>query len=184
MSAFLYPYERVVAGGTESLSKIAKESWKLKPQSSAKPMPDYVPTPIQVDYKEACLILDLSPKASATLSRRCLQGMIRNFHGISKNRLIDEIAALKDIVDAQTWKAIDAVRSLGNIGAHMEKDIDTIVEVDANEAKLLIELIETLIDEWYVHRHARDERMQAIVVAAESKKDDKEKGKNATRAEK
>ena len=31
------------------------------------------------------------------------------------------------------WQAIDAVRSIGNIGAHMEKDINLIVDVDPEE---------------------------------------------------
>ena len=72
------------------------QSWNLIPPSSAKAFPDYVPKPIRDDYLEACLIRDLSPKASATLSRRCLQGMIRDFWGIKKTRLVDEIEAVKD----------------------------------------------------------------------------------------
>jgi len=39
-------------------------------------------------------------------------------------------------VDPLTWEAIDAVRKLGNIGAHMEKDINVIVDVDPEEAEL------------------------------------------------
>jgi hypothetical protein len=48
------------------------------------PLPDYIPEQIKDDYYEACSILNLSPKASATLARRCLQGMIRDFWGITK----------------------------------------------------------------------------------------------------
>ena len=100
----------------------------MEPDTSiqAKVFPDYVPAAIRADYLEACLVRDLSPKASATLSRRCLQGMIRDFWGIKKARLIDEIEALKDKTDELTWEAIDSVRSIGNIGAHMQKDIDLI----------------------------------------------------------
>lgn len=145
-------------------------SWKLKPQSSAKPIPKYVPSAIIADYNEACLIRDLSPKASATLARRCLQGMIRDYWGISKSRLVDEIKALEDKVDGSTWAAIDAVRNIGNIGAHMEKDINVIVDVDPEEAQLLIGLIEMLIKEWYVARHDRDERMKQLIALATEKK--------------
>ena len=60
------------------------EQWSLIPPSAARVFPDYVPQPIRDDYVEACNIRDLSPKASATLSRRCPQGMIRNFWGIVK----------------------------------------------------------------------------------------------------
>lgn len=93
------------------------ESWTLRPQAAVKILPDYVPAPILQDHREACLILDLSPKACATLSRRCLQGMIRDFWGIVKARLAVEIDALENRVDAQTWEAIDGVRHIGNIGA-------------------------------------------------------------------
>ena len=67
-------------------------------------------------------------------------------------RLIDEIEAIEDKVDPLTWKAIDAVRSVGNIGAHMEKDINVIVDVDPDEAAQLISLIEILIKDWYITR--------------------------------
>ncbi len=46
--------------------------WSLLPESEAKPFPDYIPQQLRNDYEEACLIRTKSPKASATLSRRCL----------------------------------------------------------------------------------------------------------------
>lgn len=143
----------------------------VAPRSGAKPQPAYVPAPLVEDYTEACLIRDLSPKASATLARRCLQGMIRDFAKISKKRLIDEVRALKAAVEdgtadravtPETVAAIDHVRSLGNIGAHMEADIDLIVPVDAGEAQAMIELIEMLFDEWYGARHRRNQRFEKI----------------------
>ncbi|WP_372445280.1 hypothetical protein [Clostridium estertheticum] len=44
-------------------------------------------------------------------------------------------------MDPLTWEAIDAVRTIGNIGAHMEKDINQIVDVESSEAALLIETL-------------------------------------------
>lgn len=150
-------------------SNMIKE-WNLIPASEAKVFPSFVPSPILNDYQEACLIKDLSPKASATLSRRCLQGMIRDFWGFKKPRLIDEIEALNDKVDPLTWKAIDAVRTIGNIGAHMEKDINQIIEVEPNEVSLLINLIETLIKDWYINRHEREKRLETIIEIGSLKK--------------
>src|SRR6266446_2414559 len=149
--------------------------WQLLPESSAMPLPDYIPEPIRDDYTQACRIRDLSPKASATMSRRCLQGMIRDFCGISGRRLIDEIDALRDQVDngkaplgvqPDSVTAIDHVRGIGNIGAHMEADINVIIDVDPDEAQQLIVLIELLCEEWYIARHHRAERLTAIGVIA------------------
>ncbi|HET7853882.1 MAG TPA: DUF4145 domain-containing protein [Candidatus Methylomirabilis sp.] len=142
---------------------------RLIPPSDAKVFPDYVPQPIRDDYEEACLIRDLSPKAAATLARRALQGMIRDFWNIKRNRLYDEIADLEAKVDPLTWKAIDAVRSVGNIGAHMEKDVNLVVDIEPGEAGLLLGLIETLIREWYIVRHEREERLKAIATMGVAK---------------
>ncbi len=152
-----------------SLKKDDIKSWNLMPDSFAKQFPDYVPKVIITDYEEACKIRDLSPKASATLSRRCLQGMIRDFWSIKKGRLVDEINAIEDKVDPIVWKSIDSVRKIGNIGAHMEKDINLIIEVEANEAQILIELIEMLIEEWYIHRHEREMKMNSLIEMSKSK---------------
>lgn len=167
LSLSLHDHEAVGSNNYKDLE--AKAKWNLIPFSYAKVLPDYVPKVIVEDYREACSIRDLSPKASATLSRRCLQGMIRDFFGIKKNRLVDEIEALEDKVDPATWAGIDAVRRIGNIGAHMEKDIDLIIDVDADEAQLLINLIESLIQDWYVVRHERDVRLKSLVNVASIK---------------
>lgn len=151
------------------------EIWRLLPKSMAKVFPDYIPLVIRQDYEEACAIMGASPKASATLSRRCLQGMIRDFWGISKNRLIDEINELKEKVDPLTWRSIDAIRKVGNIGAHMEKDIDLIIDVDPTEANLLVQLIELLMKEWYIHRHERELQLNEIITMSQAKDEAKNK---------
>lgn len=67
-----------------TFGRLVTAKWALCPESLAKPQPEYIPAPLREDYYEACLIRDKSPKASATLARRCLQGMIRDFCGITK----------------------------------------------------------------------------------------------------
>ena len=155
--------------GAEDIGK-QLQKWSLIPASTSKHFPDYVPEAIREDYGEACLIRDLSPKASATLSRRCLQGILRDFWKVKPGRLVDEIDQVKATIDPITWEAIEAVRKLGNIGAHMEKDINVIVDVEPEEAGLLIGLVETLLKEWYVAREERRIRMTAVIAAAGAKK--------------
>jgi hypothetical protein len=156
------------------------ESWKLRPKTRTKPQPEYVPLEIRNNYAEACLILNDSPKASAAMSRRCLQGIVRDFWNIPQNKrgnLGAELTYIKDQVDSDTWDAIQAVRSVGDIGAHMEKDVDLIIDVEPKEAELLVELIETLLDDWYVEREKRRLRNSAMKALAAAKLEAKRQGK-------
>lgn len=148
---------------------------QVLPLSSAKQYPEYVPFQIRQDYQEAYSILELSPKASATLSRRCIQGMIHDrWHIVLKN-LNQEISALKDKIDPTLWSAIDALRQLGNIGAHMEKDINVIVDIDSDEAHKLLALVEILIKDWYIVPHEREELLSSIIQINTDKQNDRKK---------
>lgn len=154
--------------------------WKLIPHSKAKPFPEYIPKVIRDDYTEACLILDLSPKASATLSRRCLQGMVRDFWGVKAKNLHQEILAIKEKIDEDLWLAIDNIRTMGNFGAHMEKDINLIIDVEPKEAEYLIGLIEMLIEEWYIAREKRKQRINNVNQMTAEKVEQKNNGQSSS----
>ena len=153
------------------------KTWQLLPQSNAKPQPNYIPKQIVDDYTEACLIKDLSPKASATLARRCLQGMIRDFHSIKKNTLNEEITELKGKIPNDEWNALDALRKIGNIGSHMEKDVNLIIDIKPDEADKLIAFIEYLFKQWYVKRHDDQENLASVQALAGIKTEQKKNNK-------
>jgi hypothetical protein len=142
--------------------------WELAPGSRARPWPDYIPAHVREDYEEACKIEYLSPKASATLSRRCLQSIIRDFFGVSKPRLLDEINEVAAQVGPDIAEALHALRAIGNIGAHPHRDPAVIENVEVGEATAMIDLIEVLIEDTYLDRREREERIaraKAIVTA-------------------
>lgn len=143
--------------------------FNIRPTSNAIILPLYVPEKIRQDYEEACAILTLSPKSSATLSRRCLQAMIGDFWGIHKNRLVDSINELKEKVPADQWRVVDAIRKIGNIGAHPEADINTIIEIEPQDAEKLIKVIEFLIKQWYVERFEREKLFNNVLALSDDK---------------
>ena len=51
----------------------------------------------------------------------------------------------------------------------MERDIDMIVEVDPGEAQTLIGLIELLIEDWYIQREERAQRLAKLEAVAAAK---------------
>lgn len=155
-----------IAKGDKNLGKYCVP---LYPTSLAKQFPDYIPNYIIEDYQEAYSILNLSPKASATLCRRCLQEMIEDFWKIKGENLYQQIEKLKSKTPIEQWKAISGIRSIGNIGAHMKKDSNMIIDIDNDEANKLIKLIELLLKQWYVNRHDEQELYNDIIKIADAK---------------
>ena len=98
--------------------------------------------------------------------------MIRDFWGVHKKNLYLEIKELEALIPNDTWEAIDAVRKIGNIGAHMEGDVNLIIDVEPEEATLLLELIESLLADWYIARHDRQQRNLKLKGIAEQKQID------------
>lgn len=168
------------AGGT-----LEKVSYNYPPPNITN-YPEYIPEQIRRDYSEAALIIDLSPKASATLSRRCLQGIIRDFWGITpdfwnthekirtacrvskdapnKVNLFQEIRAVEEIggISAPIIAAFKQLKDIGNIGAHPEMDAGVIVDVEPGEAKALVKLIELIIRQTYIQRNSEQELLKQV----------------------
>ncbi|WCM86664.1 hypothetical protein [Acidovorax sp. NCPPB 3576] len=62
-----------------------------------------------------------------------------------------------------------AVKSVGNIGAHPEQDVNLIVDVDPGEAETLLQLIHLLDIEWYVAKAEKQARIAKVMQLAASK---------------
>lgn len=150
------------------------KTWNLVPPSSARSFPVALPAAVLDDYREACLTLESSPKAAAALARRCLSSMLRDYWRVQPGSLSDELRQVKGTVDPLTWETIESVRGTGLIGARMETEGAEIQDTEPGEAKLLIGLIETLIQDWYVARDVRRKRLVEIrQIAGENTTDDR-----------
>lgn len=68
-----------------------------------------------------------------------------------------------------------SVRRIGNIGAHMEKDINLIVDIEPDEAQKLIKLIELLLQQWYIERHNQQELFADIIGIDQAKQQERKK---------
>ena len=134
-----------------------------------------IPAPIFKDYDEACKIVQLSPRASATLSRRCIQHMIRHkFEEIKPGNLSKEIEALGKLklatpVRQEIIDALDNARSLGNFGAHPEDDVDIIIDISKEEARKIIDVIEIVLHEWFIAPIEQEKRLAALKPISEQK---------------
>ena len=136
-----------------------------KAPSRAALSPD-VPRQFGEDYKEACLVLADSAKASAALSRRCLQHLLREKAGVKHSNLDNEIQQALDSKMLPTYlaDAIDAVRVIGNFAAHPIKSKSTgeVVDVEEGEAEWLLDTLEGFFDFYFVQPLLLQRKKDAI----------------------
>jgi len=122
--------------------------------SNRPPVPIEVPPEFADDYSEACLVLPDSPKASAALSRRCLQNLLREKAGVKHTNLADEIQQVIDSGNLPSYlvDVIDAIRNVGNFAAHPVKSQKTgeILPVEPQEAEWNLDVLEALFDFYFV----------------------------------
>ncbi len=121
--------------------------------SGRAPAPPEVPAPIASDYNEACLVLGDSPKASAALSRRCLQHLLGE-RGVSSKRNLNQAIddALAAHLPAHISENLDAIRNIGNFSAHPQKSTNSgeRLDVEPHEAEWNLDVLESLFDFYYV----------------------------------
>lgn len=138
----------------------------VRPKTANRPPPPEVPEEIACDFIEACLVIADSPKASAALSRRCLQHILREKAGVSTGTLSSEIQQVIDSghVPTHISEAIDAVRNVGNFAAHPIKSDSTgeIVDVEPGEAEWNLDVIESLFDFYFVQPQIMAKRRAAL----------------------
>ncbi|WP_232452276.1 DUF4145 domain-containing protein [Burkholderia ubonensis] len=129
------------------------------------PAPVAVPMHIADDYKEACTVLKDSPKASAALSRRCLQTVLRE-NGFPQKDLAPAIQAALDsnTLPKALAENVDAIRNIGNFAAHPLKDKNTgeILPVEEHEAEWNLDVLEELFDFYYTQPAKARERRAAL----------------------
>jgi len=166
--AILHLRARYAANNREAWERAFFPRHAQRRASAAKEVPPY----LAEDYDEAGSILDESPKASAALSRRCLQSLLRA-QNYPQHDLAKQIDALLDakVLPSGLAENVDAIRNIGNFAAHPLKDTNSgaILPVEPHEAEWNLEVLEGLFDFYYVapaRNAARKAALDAKLAAA------------------
>jgi hypothetical protein len=137
--------------------------------ASRGPVSPELPDEIKKDYVEACIVLPFSSRASAALSRRCLQNILHR-EGYKARDLAAEIDLLLNEVDPKKAiplrlrDTIDLIRNFGNFSAHPIDDKTTlqIIDVESHEAESCLDILEECFEHFYVWPVAAKARKVAL----------------------
>jgi hypothetical protein len=113
-----------------------------------------VPEPYRQAFTEADLTLPISAKASAALSRRIIQALLRDKAGTKSKELFDQIEEViaSKALPSYIADELHAVRNIGNFAAHEMKDKTTgeIIDVEPGEAEWTIDVAEAILDFYFI----------------------------------
>ncbi len=133
---------------------------------SRSPIPSEVPQEFGDDYSEACMTLADSPKASAALSRRCLQHILREKAKVKKGNLASEIQEVIDTGHLPSYilESLDAIRNIGNFAAHPMKSNASgeVLPVEPGEAEWNLDVLESLFDFYFVQPELLKKKRDAL----------------------
>ncbi len=117
-------------------------------------LPPEVTEPYATDYDEACFVLADSPRASAALSRSCLQLLLRTKAKIESGGLSGEIAQVlaSKSLPPELASALAGVVDVCNLHGNRLKNTHPglIQESAAGEAEYLLDVLEDLFDFYFV----------------------------------
>ena len=121
-------------------------------------LPPEVVEPYASDYYEACFVLADSPRASAALSRRCLQALLREKADVRPGELSSEIdqALASQPLPPELASMLVGIRDVGNFAVHPLKNTHpgVVLDVEPGEAEYILDVLEALFD-FYLVRPAR-----------------------------
>ncbi|TPR19961.1 DUF4145 domain-containing protein [Apilactobacillus timberlakei] len=154
----------IIRGIGQDFEHTNKEIMKFPLSNHKNYSSEVVPEQIKEDYEEACSIVSLSPKSSATLSRRIIEEVLTDFFKITKGRLVDKIRELDksekspDVIDE-----LNDIRQIGNIATHFSYDKNMIPKkVSTDEAKIMIQAVEYIIGDTYITRDKRKKHREKM----------------------
>jgi hypothetical protein len=122
-----------------------------------------VSQPYSTDFIEAAAVLPISAKASAAISRRLLQMILKDLGGATKRDLFDQIEELMPKLPGHL-QDLHAIRNIGNFAAHPSKNTNTgeIVGVEPGEAEWLLDILERMCDFYFVQPEVRRKQIVAL----------------------
>jgi hypothetical protein len=142
------------------------QEWLIPKFERTRPISADAPPEVRSDFEEAAKLLSISPKASAAISRRLLQHILRDYCGMRRRDLAQEIETYITLPSTPSHiaDALDGIRHVGNFAAHPIKyeQSGEVVSVEPGEAEWLLDSLESLVDFVFVQPKRLEQRRNEL----------------------
>ena len=188
-----YRYD-VVLSVFDNIDEIT-ESHLLFPRvcANVRNWPSYVPEKIVSDFTQALKLISISPEASIMMGRRALERIILiKWPDVAlKGRDNSQLPSLSKMIDFVSNDALyedgdilSSIQNIGNNATHIFS-VDSDIEFSESDAKLVLKILELLIEDLFVKPEERNKLKDSITgLASQTKIDKKNMQKDTIRAAK
>ena len=130
------------------------------------PLDKNIPEKYASLFRESEQVNNISPRASATLSRYLLQLLLHEELSIQERTLEQEISKLEKVTNmpSNLIMMFQIFRRIANFGAHPKKSTNSseIVEVENGESEIMLELLVELFDYVFVKPKKQNDFLKRV----------------------
>ena len=134
--------------------------------ATARKLHEFIPYQYAELFRESEEVNNISPRASATLSRHLLQMLLHEELHIHKRNLEEELKELEGMnnVPSKLVSMLQIMRKIANFGAHPKKSTNSneIVEVEEGESAIMLDLLEEVFDYIFVKPKQQEDFLKTI----------------------
>ena len=134
--------------------------------ATARKLHEFIPHQYAELFRESEEVNNISPRASATLSRYLLQMLLHEELHIHKRNLEEELEELEGMnnVPSKLVSMLQIMRKIANFGAHPKKSTNSneIVELEEGESAIMLDLLEEVFDYIFVKPKQQEDFLKTI----------------------
>lgn len=139
-----------------------KADFLIPLKKNRKKLSSIIPQEFRDLYNESATVLEDSPRASAALSRTCLELLLKEYAKTKGKNLYEQI---QEVIDSKNLPSdleemIDIVRQNGNSAVHPNKNSRELIQVEDSEAEWGLEILESLFDHYIVKPQKNKEKLE------------------------
>ena len=148
------------------INQIDEEQLIYPRYATARKLHEFIPHQYAELFRESEEVNNISPRASATLSRYLLQMLLHEELHIHKRNLEEELKELEGMnnVPSKLVSMLQIMRKIANFGAHPKKSTNSneIVEVEEGESAIMLDLLEEVFDYIFVKPKQQEDFLKTI----------------------
>ena len=148
------------------IDQIDEEQLIYPRYATARKLHEFIPHQYAELFRESEEVNNISPRASATLSRYLLQMLLHEELHIHKRNLEEELKELEGMnnVPSKLVSMLQIMRKIANFGAHPKKSTNSneIVEVEEGESAIMLDLLEEVFDYIFVKPKQQEDFLKTI----------------------